>query len=80
MSLGWMDGSSMNSMNVSLEEKKKDTQEIVLVLKHPKKVNRDFQLSFFGFNRTTEPETSSWAYLFRFWINTAFLNDSIPIR
>ena len=28
VSLGWMDGFSKESMNVSLDEKKKDTQEI----------------------------------------------------
>ena len=48
----------MDSMNVSSDGKKNDTQEIVLVLKHLKKVNRDFQLSFDGFNRTTGTKIS----------------------
>ncbi len=78
--MGWMDGFSKKGMNVSLDEKKKDNQEIVIFVKHPMKVNRDFEHNFLGLNQTTQKKSSSLVYLFRFWINTAFLDDNVQVR
>jgi len=76
----WMEGPSKKYMNVSCDEKMNDNQESFFHLKHPKKIDRDCQQSFYGLNRrTTETKTSSLVHLFRFWINTAILDDAIPV-
>ncbi len=70
-----MDGSPKRKINVTFYDNRKGHREISLVLKHPKKVNQDFQLNFFGLDRTIDETETSLVHLFQFWINTGFLND-----
>jgi len=68
-----MDGSPKRKMNVTFYDNRKGHREISLVLKHPKKVNQDFQLNFYGLDRTTDVTETSLVHFFQFWITTGFL-------